>query len=193
MSDEEAAITLEEVYPTTLKYQPHRDEHWRVIEGESAYIERMRAGPLPNWPAEPLKEWLHRHPDNMEVYAFLGFEQCRFELATWGVSQIPGREAFRDERFCDDFQKVEVRGAVNEHDWLAHYMLKEGTWNTPIVLLDNRGLGGYPQETRLNAPYHLLEGHRRLSFLQGLKRLNKARLSHALWIVHRSGRAVGQD
>jgi hypothetical protein len=57
----------------TLKYQPLRGAHWRIAEAEEDYIARMRTGPLPNWPTEPLKEWLNRHAQNMEDYAFLGF------------------------------------------------------------------------------------------------------------------------
>jgi hypothetical protein len=145
----------------------------------------MLEGPLSHWPTELLKEWVFRHADQMEDYAFLGFERLRFESATWEVGQIPGREAFKDERFCDNFQDVEVRAQLNKHDWLAHYMLKEGTWNTPIVLMDNRRAPGFLHEPKLKMPYHLLEGHRRLSFLQGLRRLGKARPKHAVWIVRR--------
>ncbi|MHB8654320.1 MAG: hypothetical protein ACYDA9_10615 [Terriglobia bacterium] len=183
MNDDGTAVTLEEVYQITLKYQPHRSQHWRVIEDESDYTHRMQAGPLSNWPTELLKEWLFRHAGNMEDDAFLGFEKFRFELATWDLSQLPGREAFKDGGVCDDYQNVEKCAAREKDDWLAHYMLREGTWNTPIVLLDNRGLDGSPLEVRLKSPYHLLEGHRRLSFLQGLKRLNKALPKHSIWIV----------
>ncbi|HAJ61325.1 MAG TPA: hypothetical protein DCP31_20405 [Cyanobacteria bacterium UBA8543] len=119
----------------------------------------------------------------MEDYAFLNLEKLRFTLETCLLEQIPGREAFKDESFCDSFQNIEER-AKNMDDWLAHYMLQEGTWNTPIVLLDN-------QDDRYNLltgvllkqPYHLLEGHRRLSFLNGLRRLNKARPRHKVWIA----------
>jgi hypothetical protein len=189
--NEGPGITFEEVYSGTLKYQPRRDEHWRRIEPVEDYVSRMRSGPLPNWPVEPLKEWLHRHADNMEDYAFLDFEGFEFEPATLDLGQLPGREAFRDERFCDSFQDVEERAAANKYDWLAHYMLKEGTWNTPIILLDNRGLAGFLAEPTLKTPYHLLEGHRRLSFLQGLRRLRMARPQHEVWIVRRpSGRGT---
>lgn len=176
-------MNLEEIYPITLKYQPFRDEHWRVVEAESDYVHRMRAGILSNWPETLLKEWLYRHADCMEDYSFLNLEKLRFTLETWLLEQIPGREAFKDESFCDSFQNIEER-AKNMYDWLAHYMLQEGTWNTPIVLLDN-------QDDRYNLltgvllkqPYHLLEGHRRLSFLNGLRRLNKARPRHKVWIA----------
>jgi hypothetical protein len=170
--------SLEEIYPTTMQYQPHRDGDWRVIEPSSEYVLRMQKTLLCHWPAEVLREWLHRHADFMEDYAFLGFENLHYEKVEWQLNQVPGREAFRDETCCDGFQNIEARAADNQHDWLAHFMLKEGTWNTPIILLEN----SIPTEG-MKAPYHLLEGHRRLSFLQGLKRLGTARPAHSLWIA----------
>lgn len=183
-------ITFEEVHPMTLKYQPLRGEHWRVVEAENEYVSRMQAGPLPNWPTEPLQEWLYRHADHMDDYAFLGFDRFHFELATWDLDRLPGREAFKDEHFCDSFQDVEDRAAANWYDWLAHYMLREGTWNTPIILLDNAMVPALLHEPMLKSPYHLLEGHRRLSFLRGLKRLGKARDRHSVWIVQRPAEAA---
>ena len=177
---DETDITIEEVYPRTLKrFQPQRDEHWRVREDEATYVTRMTSGILLHWPEELVKEWLYRHADNMEDYAFLGFENLRFRKEVWDIDRFPGSEAFRDGGFCQAFQDVEVRAKTNQYDWLAHYMLKEGTWNTPIVLFEN--LNGRIKQ--LNAPLHLLEGHRRLSFLQGLKRLGKAKREHQVWIA----------
>jgi hypothetical protein len=177
-------MRLDERFPLTLPFQPHRDEDRGVVESASDYVLRMRRGPLAHWPVEVLVEWLHRHADFTEDYAFLGFEHFRFERVAWDLARIPGREAFRDEGFCDDFQNVEERAADNSHDWLAHYMLKEGTWNTPIVLLGSASASPVFESEQLKTPYHLLEGHRRLSFLQGLKRLKKALPEHFLWIVH---------
>ena len=96
----------------------------------------MQSRPLPQWPDEVLREWLHRHWNQMEDYGYLCFERFRFEKVACDLDRIPGREAFRDERFCDSFQNVEVRAAEFSGDWLAHYMMKAGTWNTPIVLLN---------------------------------------------------------
>jgi hypothetical protein len=175
-------MTLDERYPTTLTYQPVRDQHWRVVEDEALYVSRMCEGALKHWPEEALREWLYRHADWIEDYGDLGFERFRFEHVTWHIDDIPGREAFRDEGFCDSFQDVEVRAAQKPHDWLAHFMLAEGTWNTPIILLHSAGRQTEAMES-LKRPYHLLEGHRRLSFLQGLKRLGNARPTHAIWLV----------
>jgi hypothetical protein len=184
---EDSRITLMELYPTTLKYQPHRDEDWRIVEDGSAYAERMRSGPLPNWPEEVLVEWLHRHASHLEDYAFLVFEHLQFERVTWPTNLIPGAAAFRDERFCNNFQNVEERAAYNEHDWLAHYMLRKGTWNTPIILFDSSSVADGSYGAKLKTPLHLLEGHRRLAFLQGLKRLGKAKPEHTIWLVRGRG------
>jgi len=180
---EESLIALTELYPTTLKYQPVRDEYWRVVEDGLAYAERMRSGGLARWPQEVLVEWLHRHANDMEVYSFLGLERLRFESVTWPTDRIPGAAAFRDEEFCKNFQNVEERAAYSRHDWLTHYMLREGTWNTPIVLLDSTTVADAAHGARLKTPFHLLEGHRRLAFLQGLSRLGKARPEHIIWLA----------
>jgi hypothetical protein len=174
-----------EQYPTTLRYQPVRDATGRVVEDESAYAARMLSGPLANWPEEVLVEWLHRHAFHMEDYGFLGFEQFQFELVSWPLNQIPGEAAFRNGEFCKNFQNIEERAAHNERDWLAHYMLRVGTWNTPIVLLDSRTVESDDHRAKLRMPLHLLEGHRRLAFLQGLKRLGRAKPEHSIWLVQR--------
>lgn len=92
---EEPLLTLAELYPTTLKHQPRRDKDWRVIEAALPYAERMRSGPLASWPQEVLMEWLHRHANHMEDYAFLGFERLRFERVTWPTDRIPGSRCFQ--------------------------------------------------------------------------------------------------
>jgi hypothetical protein len=180
-------MDLRELFPNTWKYQPLLDERGCVAEDVRVYITRMQKSCLPNWPDEPLKEWLHRHGGHdLETYSSLDFGRFRFTKETWKLADIPGREAFREEDFCDTFQNVEVRAAENLHDWLAHFMLAQGTWNTPIIILDNWAAQKFPDGEELRAPYQLLEGHRRLSFLQGLKRLNKALAQHSVWVVRLS-------
>ena len=177
-------MSIEENYPLTWRYQRYAEESGFPKEEAADYVTRMQSGPLPNWPDEPLREWLYRHPGCMEDYAFLGFERFQFTKEIWNLSQIPGREAFRDERFCDSFSDIEERAAQEPADWLARHMLIEGTWNTPIILLENQSGAAFPCSRRLlKSPYHLLEGHRRLSLVQGLRRLNKARPQHPVWMV----------
>lgn len=166
-----------------IKYQPYRDEHGWVTEAPFEYARRMKLTVLPNWPEEVLIEWLHRHADFIDKYAFLRFETFSFSREPWPLEYIPGRQAFADERFCDSFSNIEER-AKNPYDWLAIYMLREGTWNTPIVFLQNKlGQFRFPYGLPLKHPYHLLEGHRRLSFLNGLRRIGKALPIHDVWVV----------
>ena len=164
------------------QFDPYRDKSDWVSEDPQAYASRMQSTLLPHWPTEVLIEWFHRHARDLYRYASLGYERFRFERQTWPLDHIPGREAFDDPKFCDSFIDIERR-AQNRHDWLAHYMLEQGTWNTPIILLNNSAdefaVGNRP----LKAPFHLLEGHRRLSFLNGLRRSGKAKSEHDVWIV----------
>ncbi|MFW6039132.1 MAG: hypothetical protein ACOC9P_01500 [bacterium] len=176
------------------RFDPHRDAKGRVVESEVDYARRMRATVLSEWPIEVLIEWFHRHAGYIGRYAFLRYETFKFERRRFALTEVPGREAFRDERFCDDFADVEARIRANRTDGLAQYMLREGTWNTPIVLLCTAAdpVQCPPGEV-LKRPWHLLEGHRRLSFLVGLREQGRAASVHEVWCVHREGEAVGTD
>lgn len=177
--------TDEELWGKSSKFQPIRDNNLNVIEGDKDYVMRMKSTILPSVPEEILIEWFHRHADCLEKYAFLEFETLMFSKETWFLEEIPSREAFDDETFCDSFSNVEKR-AEYKYDWLAKYMLETGTWNTPIVLLENKdGNFKFPYGEPLKIPYHLLEGHRRLSFLVGLKRIGIALPSHEVWIARK--------
>ncbi|WP_133718431.1 hypothetical protein [Methylocaldum gracile] len=169
------------------RFDPYRDAADWVSEDRLAYAERMQRNFLPTWPTEVLVEWFYRHARHLHDYAFLKFERFAFERQRWPTEKFPGREAFADPRFCDDFRDVVWR-AQQPYDWLAKHMLAHGTWNTPIVLLATpaRGIVA-PGGWELRYPLHLLEGHRRLSFLTGLRELGKAAPEHDVWLVHLEG------
>ncbi len=174
---------MENIDSYIQRFEPIVDDNGWVTETPDDYAERMQSGLLHHWPTEVLIEWLHRHAQCLYRYAPLRFERLQFQRTTWELSQIPGREAFDDEEFCDNFMDVDAR-AESSNDWLATYMIENGTWNTPILLLQN------PQNQcrttvnlRLKSPYHLLEGHRRLSFLNGLREMGRANPQHDIWLV----------
>jgi hypothetical protein len=173
------------LWPSVANYLPYLDDCQRIVEPADEYVRRMQATVLPHWPEEPLVEWLHRNYNSLKDYGFLGYDSLHFELQTWDLEAIPGREAFADPGFCDDFSgSFEYR--VREVDWLARYMNEHGTWSTPIYLLENLdGAISYPWGERLNQPYHLLEGHRRLSFLVALRHLGKALPGHQIWLARK--------
>lgn len=165
------------------RFDPYRDSYGWVSENPEAYAQRMQAGLLPHWPTELLIEWLHRHNSSADRYTFLSFEAMHFSRETWPLERIPNRGVFYDPTFCDNFTDVERRSRTPS-DWLAQYMLEHGTWNTPIVLLDNQaGRIEFPNGVLLKTPFHLLEGHRRLSFLNGLRMIGKATATHDIWVA----------
>ena len=167
------------------QFMPYLDHYGRPSECLASYQLRMKIF-LPNWPDELLAQWLYRHWCCAGKYSFLGFETLSFLKEEWALMSIPNRSVFDEPEFCDNFINVSDR-AQDPHDWLAKYMLQHGTWNTPVILLDNRECGvTFPDGTSLRAPYHLLEGHRRLAFLNGLRIMNKARDTHKVWVATRA-------
>lgn len=176
-------MDVKDAYPNSFRYQPYRNEDLKCIETESSYIERIRKNLLPNWPRELIKEWLFRHAVDIEKYTFLEFRNLVFEKRTWNINEMPGKEVYHDPMFFENFKNIKIRAELDPNDWLAHYMIENGTWNTSIVLLKNfQDKIHFPHGESLRSPYHLLEGHRRLAFLNGLKELNSASEYHDIWI-----------
>jgi hypothetical protein len=167
-----------------LQFDPYRNESGDVTEDANEYSKRMLKL-LPNWPTEVLIEWLHRHNKECYRYEQLGFENFIFKKELWHLEAIPNREAFWNPKFCDNFKDVERRATKSAFvDWLAQYMLENGTWNTPPIFLQNEsGEIQIDGSKYIKSPYHLLEGHRRLSFLNGLREIGKAHKEHFVWIV----------
>jgi hypothetical protein len=167
------------------RYDPRRDKSGWVIEEVSAYVRRMQRGPLPSWPDEVLREWLHRHAGGgADKYEFLGFERFRFTRETWPLEKVPGTEAC--ERNWSNFawSPSLYERATEPYDWLAQFMVERGTWNTPVILLENHEARlTFPWGDLLKHPYHLLEGHRRLSFLERLRHDGRALPMHDVWLV----------
>ena len=165
------------------QFDPFRDSTDRVCEDPDDYAARMQAGPLPQWPKEVLVEWLHRHNRYAQKYTFLGFENLSFRCEVWPLNSIPGQKAFYHPGAC-------YRGVWVRQDWPARYMVKHGTWNTPVILLENPDASiQFPNGKPMKSPFHLLEGHKRLSYLTELREIdNKAAPEHRVWIATWNGR-----
>ena len=167
------------------QYAPQKNCDGLGREDVKTYVARMHATILPHFPEELLVEWLYRHHSFLSTYAFL-FESLRFERQTWKLDAIPGCEAFNDQRFCETFSRTFDSRVCDSLDWLAQYMNRHRTWNTPIVLLENlRGDIESPSWVTIRQPYHLMEGHRRLSFLVALRNQGRALDEHLIWLARK--------
>jgi len=168
------------------KFLPYEDKNGDVIEDAEEYAKRIQLTALPYFPKEVLIEWFYRQPCVIEDYVFLNFETLRFERQIWSIEDLPGREAFRSETTCDHLCSA-FEQRLSNGDWLAWYMNDYGTWNTPILLLENlAGSLRFPNGEILKQPYHLLEGHTRRSFLIALRSLGKALQEHDIWLVRKT-------
>ena len=175
MFEDEASLTEDE----GSQYAPRKNEDVET------YVARMHATHLPHFPEELLVEWLYCHHKSLSTYAFL-FESLRFKRQTWKLEDVPGCEAFNDQKFCVTFSRSFNDRARDPLDWLAGYMSRHGTWNTPVVVLENlRGDIESPSWVTIRRPYHLLEGHRRLSFLVALRKQGRALDEHTIWLARK--------
>ena len=161
------------------KFRPYNDDG-RVTETAASYVARMQSTLLPDWPSEVLEEWLFRHESSLTDYRYIGYERMIFTRENWTLEQVPGSEVFRDPTLLDCFSDLRRRAAINKYDWLAHYMIQNGTWNTPIILFKHTSESEF---ANLRSPLHLLEGHRRLSFLNTLRDEGQAKADHDVFVV----------
>lgn len=168
------------------EFQPYKDDVGYIVESAEDYCQRMKQV-LPQWPDEVLREWLHRHADNISDYASLDFQTFSFELQGWSLESIPGREAFLEPGFCDSFSsRPNLTWRAEQGQWLAKYMIEHGTWNTPIVLLHHpKRIYQDKDGWLLQSPFHFLEGHKRLAYLNALRASGEAKAEHAVWLVHK--------
>ena len=168
-----------------FSYLPYENKDMEIIEDPYSYANRMRATVLPNFPEEVLIEWFHRHPKMIETHYFLGFEKLQFDLQVWKLDELPGCEAVISANICEHLVS-EFESRLKQESWVHVYMSQNGTWNTPILLMENSANNLMsPGGDRFKSPLHLLEGHTRLSCLIALKRLGKANDTHKVWIVRR--------
>ncbi len=120
------------------KFFPKRNKGDWPIEDPKNYAKRIKIEYLPHFPESVLVDWFYRHWNNLDSYAWLGYETLRFELQEWELGKTPGREIFADETICDGFSGNFEERVSGPHDWLAKYMNVHGTWNKPIILFDNK-------------------------------------------------------
>ncbi len=125
-----------------------------------AFLEEARKK-RPNFPDELLVEWLYSTPLLAHValggpildvspdytYSFL-WDSLEFKEEVWPLRKVPGPEAMDGVELSvddcvEDFDKWHNwstrgggrrQGNIESRAWLAEYMEKHGTWNTPVEL-----------------------------------------------------------
>ena len=147
------------------------------------FVEKARPF-LPYFPDDVLEQWVY---ENYSIFSEdiwdIDYDRLRFSevmINNEDVWKIQDAANYYDNGIGEDVITEKTRTTE-----LSDYMLYNGTWPRPIIVLDteNSNVEGDYEYLR---PYHLLEGHRRLVYL---KRMLDSGLSvqkqHKVWKVIR--------
>lgn len=159
--------------------------HGSTLEPFATYNERV--GPLlPNWPADALEQWPHRHwRDFRGTWAWLGVDGLSFTAETWSTERIVSDIRFVDHEYFTEYARSFASNESARGSPLGEFLIAHGTWPVPILTLRYDGEYRPPDHCRVHSPFTLLEGHRRLSFLRGIldAKLVSVRPAHDVWVV----------
>lgn len=159
------------------------DLYKKENENFENYFKRIN-GILPNWPEEVVKEWLHRHNNQIDDYIFLGFDKFKFYLEKWSTKEIVEKiDSYKMTNLIDPLgtQILDI-----PYSFLQKYIHKNGTWPSPIIILKTETNMIIKDGYILGNPYHLLEGHLRLGYIRTLFKNNcKVNNNHLVYIVEK--------
>ena len=166
---------------------PLSDEDAQLLRraGESAEQHAARiATVLPNFPAAVSKQWIVDHEEVVESYGWLGFGGLRFSLETWSTEDILARVSSSNELFVEQWRERLVLNHGVRESRLGAYMIRNGTWPVPPLVLDNQNALQRPDGVVLPR-WALIEGHHRLGFLRGLHEDEELQVSptHDVYVV----------
>jgi hypothetical protein len=156
---------MEHLYPRNeelLRLSDEDDEE----EADDEYQRRLEEL-LPNFPAQVIKDWIVRHGRSaFREHGWLDYRRFRFEQAQRPVIFFRNAVLTSNEPAVASWAlAIRVNKGFQESD-LGSYMLENGTWPVPPVILANSSGLKHPQGEGLGR-HHLLEGHHRLAYLKG--------------------------
>jgi len=171
--DREQFLAISPIDPT------QQDKRFTIEE----FIKKARPF-LPHFPDDVLEQWVYENfPIFSEDIWEIDYDRLRFSkvmINSENVWKIHDEANYYDGGIGEDVITKKTRSTE-----LSDYMLANGTWPRPIIVLDteNSNTDGEYEYLR---PYHLLEGHRRLVYL---KRMLDSGLAvqehHTIWKVIR--------
>ncbi len=162
--------------------------YWIVPSGadEAARHDYVRYAQhwLPNLPAEVLLEWIGRHgKDGMTYWSHLPLERLRFEEVAWTYEELLKVQTI--DPSCTDIGP-NTGGHLNLHrqgDWQGEYILVNGTWNAPIIVIDHPLVIGVAGSS-VPAGLVLIEGHNRIARMLNVPPEYKDGRRHRVMLGH---------
>ncbi|HEX4497546.1 MAG TPA: hypothetical protein VIE43_17865 [Thermoanaerobaculia bacterium] len=138
---------------------------------------------LPYFPIAVLEDWLCRHGNAVSLFGWLDYRQFRFSREEWQSVQVESVMS-SNEPTVEGWSQLFRESQCRRKNRLGAFMINEGTWPVPPIVLDNTNGICSPAGQQLSR-YHLLEGHHRLAYLRGLIADPRWEVepSHEIWLV----------
>lgn len=134
---------------------------------------------LKHVPENVAEHWIYENFGS-SPYAFLPLDRLRFEHQVWSLVQLDAVSFGSNWRNKDDLTRLD--GAQLRNDKLALMMINAGTWPHSVLVLDNHD-GLKERSGEPMGRWHLIEGHRRLTYLRCLAHKGTAKAEHGVWVV----------
>ena len=176
--------------------KPFRNFNQAKASDESAEecFERLR--PKYKIPFEVIDQWiypLYYNENTVKNYSWIDYLDSEFkkvELTTEQVSRLYVVKLFLP--FVREKQKnIPFSGFSCLREDIKHWK-QESTWRIPPVVLDVNSFSRIPEYAEIVAPYQLIEGHSRLSYLLAMQRAGILEKSeHQVYLLSKKREETG--
>ena len=142
---------------------------------------------LPNFPENILQHWVYRHFDFFcSDFWWLGYDKLSFRKEKFNKEQILSIQSKKMEMINAFSAGFLSPDSGQRKSYLGQYMWEKKLWPEPIIVLDviNSNL---INSKKVCKPFHLLEGHMRLSYMRALiqESFQDVPDEHEVWIATR--------
>jgi len=140
---------------------------------------------LPNFPKSVMKQWLFDHFQCViNQYTWLGFANLSFHRESWPTDKILNKIKAWNEPAVESWKQAFFIDPRFQNSSLGKFMLQEGTWPEPPLILNNSTSLHMPDNSVISR-WELIEGHHRLAYFRSLFEKPEWPLSseHNLWII----------
>lgn len=164
-------------------YLPRVNSRGRRIESADHYLERAR-DLLPNFPPDVLRQRFYDHWSDIDRFAWLNFVSLSFMREKWTTDRLLSCGAERHQNVLIYQRDFESGTPSLRSRRIARYMSEHGTWPIAPLLIENlAGKLAYPHGTKLQTPFHPIEGQHRFAVFLSFAKKGLVCAEHEIWRI----------
>jgi hypothetical protein len=174
---------MENLHPANVELLRIERAEPEEDESDEEYEARLSVC-LPNFPTEVARDWLVRHgPNAFRFYGWLNYRHFSFTLARLPLEFFDSVSSINDAAVKGWSEMILTEAHFRSYN-LGKFMIENGTWPVPPIVLDNENGLVSPSGPPV-ARYQLLEGHHRLAYVRGLQNDSAVSIlpEHSCWLV----------